>query len=170
MPCLHLQMQNQHQILTAPLLLPVTEAKEAQGTSQSSHAATGRTSVLSTEIRAEEGSQHISPAVTFCTLQFRSPGQPENAMLVPEAGRCTQLATSLRVTVWNKSAHSFANRSEGCGVGSCPGPLTCRIWWWSSPSLSDETSSRDPCPPGWPWWSSAGRAPGWGKQVRHMAL
>lgn len=89
-------MQNQHQILTAPLLLPVTEAKEAQGTSQSSHAATGRTSVLSTEIRAEEASQHISPAVTFCTLQFRSPGQPENAILVPEAGRCTQLATSLR--------------------------------------------------------------------------
>lgn len=88
-------MQNQHQILTTPMLLPVTQAKEAQGTSQSNSTATGRTSVLSTEIRAEEISQHISLAMTFCTLQFGSPGQPEN---VPEAGRCTQLTTSLRVT------------------------------------------------------------------------
>lgn len=167
MPYFHLQMQNQHQVLTAPMLLPVTEAKEAQGTSQSNSTATGRTSVLSTEIRAEEISQHISPAMTFCTLQFGSPAQPEN---VPEAGRCKQLATSLRVTKWNKSAQSFANRLEGSGVGSCPGPLTCQIWWWSSLSLSDETSSRDPCPPGWPWWSSAGRAPGWGMQVLHMVL
>lgn len=51
-----------------------------------------------------------------------------------------------------------------------PVPITCQIWWWSSQSLSGETSSRAPCPPGWPRWSSVGRAPGWGKEGPHTAL
>lgn len=61
-------MQTQNQVFTAQLLLPVTEAKEAQGTFQSNLA--GRTSVLSAEIRAQTFSQHISPTVTFCTSQL----------------------------------------------------------------------------------------------------
>jgi len=81
-------MQTQIQVFTAQLLLPVTEAKEAQGTFQSNLPATGRTSALSAEIRVQKFSQHISPTVTFCTSQFGLLPHPKSAILLPDAGRC----------------------------------------------------------------------------------
>lgn len=172
-PCSCLQRQTQTQAFNAQLLLPVTQAKGAQGTSQDNLKVTGRTPVLNGEIR-DTGvfSAHQLHKWPFAlhSLAF------SDTLKASSSARIRKISTtgykiSLRATIRKMSTWRLTTARRGlvC-VGSCLVPITCQIWWWSSQSLSGETSSRAPCPRGWPRWSSVGRAPGWGKEGPHTVL
>lgn len=147
-------MQPQTQVFTAQLLLPVTEAKEAQGTILSSLLGTGRTSVLSGEIRVQKFSQHISHTVTFCTSQFGLLWYPwKHNSSVRGREMCTvSYKTSRRATTQNRRFWQQPGELW-CGQLSCSPHLpdlvmiiSVPIWWnFIQRSMSSSVTTMELC-------------------------